>query len=123
MPDRDRLRELPSVDRLATAVARAELGARRAELLAGATDDPDLVARARERLRPRLRRVLNATGVVVHTNLGRAPLSAQARAAVARAAEGYCNLELDLASGERGARHDHVEALLASSPARRPPSP
>jgi L-seryl-tRNA(Ser) seleniumtransferase len=108
----DRLRGLPSVDRLATAVARAELDARRAELLAGAEDDADLVARARERLRPHLRRVLNATGVVVHTNLGRAPLAAPARAAVARAAEGYCNLELDLATGERGARHDHVEALL-----------
>jgi L-seryl-tRNA(Ser) seleniumtransferase len=108
----DRLRELPSVDRLATSVARAELDARRAELLAGATDDVDLVARARGRLRPHLRRVLNATGVVVHTNLGRAPLSAAARAAVARAAEGYSNLELDLRSGGRGARHEHVESLL-----------
>jgi L-seryl-tRNA(Ser) seleniumtransferase len=108
----ERLRELPSVDRLATSVARAELDARRAALLAGATDDVDLVARARERLRPHLRRVLNATGVVVHTNLGRAPLSAAARAAVARAAEGYSNLELDLRSGERGARHEHVESLL-----------
>ncbi len=108
----DRLRGLPSVDRLATAVARAELDARRAELLAGAEDDADLVARAGERLRPHLRRVLNATGVVVHTNLGRAPLAAQARAAVARAAEGCCNLELDLATGERGTRHAHVEALL-----------
>jgi L-seryl-tRNA(Ser) seleniumtransferase len=112
MTSRDRLRELPSVDRLATSVARAELDARRAELLAGAADEADLVARARERLRPHLRRVLNATGVVVHTNLGRAPLSGEARAAVARAAAGYCNLELDLRSGERGSRHDHVEALL-----------
>ncbi|MGI9099064.1 MAG: L-seryl-tRNA(Sec) selenium transferase [Solirubrobacteraceae bacterium] len=107
-----RLRDLPSVDRLATSVARAELDARRAELLAGETDEVDLVARARERLRPHLRRVLNATGVVVHTNLGRAPLSAQARAAVARAAEGYSNLELDLRSGKRGSRSDHVESLL-----------
>jgi L-seryl-tRNA(Ser) seleniumtransferase len=80
--------------------------------LAGAADDPDLVSRARERLRPSPRRVLNATGVVVHTNLGRAPLALSARAAVAAAAEGYSNLELDLATGERGSRHDHVEALL-----------
>ncbi|MEA2253450.1 MAG: L-seryl-tRNA(Ser) seleniumtransferase [Solirubrobacteraceae bacterium] len=109
---RERLRALPSVDRLATSVARAELADRRAELLTGAADDPDLVARARERLRPSLRRVLNATGVVVHTNLGRAPLAPAARAAVAAAAEGYSNLELDLASGERGSRHAHVEALL-----------
>jgi L-seryl-tRNA(Ser) seleniumtransferase len=109
---RERLRDLPSVDRLATSVARAELAARRDELLAGAAGEVDLVCRARERLRPSLRRVLNATGVVVHTNLGRAPLAPAARAAVAAAAEGYSNLELDLATGERGSRHAHVEALL-----------
>jgi L-seryl-tRNA(Ser) seleniumtransferase len=121
LSDRVRLRELPSVDRLATSVARAELKARREELLdGGGSGDPgpgddatvDLVARARERLKPHLRRVLNATGVVVHTNLGRAPLAAEAQAAVARIAAGYSNLELDLGSGERGSRHDHVEALL-----------
>jgi len=76
----------------------------------------DLVARAREVLetleRPSLRRVINATGVILHTNLGRAPLAAAAREAVARAAEGYSNLELDLQSGERGSRHAHVEELL-----------
>jgi len=116
MSDHDRLRELPSVDRLATSVARAELRARREELLDGgaASDDPavDLVARAQARLRPSLRRVLNATGVIVHTNLGRAPLAAEAQAAVARAAAGYSNLELDLKGGERGTRHAHVEGLL-----------
>ena len=117
MTDRDLLRDLPSVDRLATAVARAELQARREELLdgthAGADEATvDLIARARARLRPQLRRVLNATGVVVHTNLGRAPLAAEAQAAVAAAASGYCNLELDLAHGERGSRHAHVEGLL-----------
>jgi L-seryl-tRNA(Ser) seleniumtransferase len=109
---RERLRELPSVDRLATSVARAELAERRQEVLAGNTADVDLVARARERLRPSLRRVLNATGVVVHTNLGRAPLAETPRAAVTAAAEGYSNLELDLAAGERGSRHAHVEGLL-----------
>jgi L-seryl-tRNA(Ser) seleniumtransferase len=116
MSDRDRLRDLPSVDRLATAVARAELQARREELLTGAAagDDTavDLVARARARLRPHLRRILNATGVVVHTNLGRAPLAVEARAAVAAAADGYSNLELDLATGARGSRQAHVEELL-----------
>jgi L-seryl-tRNA(Ser) seleniumtransferase len=59
-----------------------------------------------------LRPVINATGVILHTNLGRAPLAASAREAVMRAAEGYSNLELDLASGERGSRHAHVEGLL-----------
>jgi len=107
-----RMRALPSVDRLAIAVARAELEARRAELLAGATDDVDLVEQARARLTPRLRRVLNATGVIVHTNLGRAPLSLEAQAAVARTASGSCNLEFDLATGRRGSRHELVESLL-----------
>ena len=56
--------------------------------------------------------MLNATGVVVHTNLGRAPLAAEAQAAVAAAADGYSNLELDLATGARGSRQAHVETLL-----------
>jgi L-seryl-tRNA(Ser) seleniumtransferase len=109
----ERLRALPSVDRLAVAVARAELAERRAALLAGEDPgDDDLVAAARTRLRPSLRRVLNATGVVVHTNLGRAPLAAAARAAVTATATGYTNLEFDLERGERGSRHDHVAPLL-----------
>jgi len=62
--------------------------------------------------RPVLRRVINATGVVLHTNLGRAPLSEAALAAVARVAAGYGNLELDLDTGRRGSRYQAVEALL-----------
>jgi L-seryl-tRNA(Ser) seleniumtransferase len=121
------LRDLPPVDALAAqvdapravavAAARAVLAERRAELLRGAGGgEADLAARARawvaDAERPRLRRVLNATGVIVHTNLGRAPLAAAAREAVARVAAGYSNLELDLEAGERGSRHDHVEPLL-----------
>jgi L-seryl-tRNA(Ser) seleniumtransferase len=64
--------------------------------------------------RPRLRRVINASGVIVHTNLGRAPLADAARQAVVAAAEGYSNLEYDLERGERGSRQAHVEELLAS---------
>lgn len=94
------------------ALSRSILSERRAELLEGAEDEVDLIERATDRLRPSLRRVLNATGVVVHTNLGRAPLARAARVAVARATGGYSNLELDLASGERGSRHQHVERLL-----------
>ncbi|HEX8181178.1 MAG TPA: L-seryl-tRNA(Sec) selenium transferase [Pyrinomonadaceae bacterium] len=60
-----------------------------------------------------LRRVINATGVVLHTNMGRAPLSAAARRAVAQEAAGYCTLEYDLAAGTRGRRGAQVEALLA----------
>ena len=120
------LRSLPAVHELAAAIdaphglavaaARAAIEERRAAVLGGSTDDVDLVARARELLeelaRPSLRRVINATGVILHTNLGRAPLAASAREAVTRAAEGYSNLELDLASGERGSRHSHVEGLM-----------
>jgi L-seryl-tRNA(Ser) seleniumtransferase len=122
----DALRSLPPVDALAAevdapralalAAARAVLAERRAELLAGASGDADLPARVRawaaRSAAPSLRRVLNATGVIVHTNLGRAPLAAAAREAVARAAEGYSNLELDLAAGARGSRHVHAEGLL-----------
>ena len=109
----DRLRALPSVDRLATAVARAELAERRAELLAGADDEVDLVARARERLKPSLRPVLNATGVIVHTNLGRAPLAGAARAAVAEAARGYVEPRARPRQ-RRAARRarTHVDAVL-----------
>jgi L-seryl-tRNA(Ser) seleniumtransferase len=120
------LRSLPAVHELAAAIdaphelavaaARAAIEERRAAVLGGSTEDVDLVVRARELLeelaRPSLRRVINATGVILHTNLGRAPLAASAREAVTRAAEGYSNLELDLASGDRGSRHAHVEGLI-----------
>jgi L-seryl-tRNA(Ser) seleniumtransferase len=63
-------------------------------------------------VQPALRRVINATGVVLHTNLGRAPLAEPARAAIAAVAAGYSNLEYDLARGERGSRHDHLRDVL-----------
>lgn len=77
-----------------------------------------LVAEAGRRLRrlfePSLRRVINATGIVVHTNLGRAPLPRAAAEAVARVAGGYSSLEYDLERGERGSRQAHVERLLTA---------
>ena len=60
----------------------------------------------------RLGRVINATGIVLHTNLGRAPLAREAAAAVAAVAAGYCNLEYDLLTGQRGSRTQGIEALL-----------
>jgi L-seryl-tRNA(Ser) seleniumtransferase len=59
-----------------------------------------------------LRRVINATGVLLHTNLGRAPLSASALAHILETARGYCNLEFDLDTGERSRRDVHAEQLL-----------
>jgi L-seryl-tRNA(Ser) seleniumtransferase len=117
------LRDLPSVDELARGVddplaiaaARTVLDRAREEIRAGA-DPGDLEARVRDELTaaraPSLRRVLNATGVIVHTNLGRAPLAAEALAQVVEAARGYSNLELDLREGSRGSRQDHVAAIL-----------
>jgi L-seryl-tRNA(Ser) seleniumtransferase len=75
---------------------------------------PAAIADAAQRLsRPSLCRVINATGVLLHTNLGRAPLAPAALDAVVAAARGYSTLELDLASGERGSRHDHTSGLIA----------
>jgi L-seryl-tRNA(Ser) seleniumtransferase len=117
------LRDLPSVDELARDVddslaidaARTVLERARAEIQAG-RDPGDLAVLLHTELaharRPSLRRVLNATGVLVHTNLGRAPLPGQALEHVAHAMHGYSNLELDLSTGARGSRQDHVAALL-----------
>ncbi len=62
--------------------------------------------------RPSLRRVINATGVVLHTNLGRAPLAAEVLGHISEIAGGYSNLEFDLTSGERGSRYEHVVDIL-----------
>jgi L-seryl-tRNA(Ser) seleniumtransferase len=123
-----RLRDLPSVDRLladdrlagaarplAVAAARAALDRAREEIRAGRDpgDPVDLVLEElRAAQRPSLRQVINATGVIVHTNLGRAPLPPAALAHVTAAASGYSNLEYDLGAGERGSRQVHLAGLL-----------
>ncbi len=100
---------------LALAAARATLDRAREEIRAG-HDPGDLPARALAEVAAAraagLRRVLNATGVLVHTNLGRAPLPAAAVEAALAAASGYSNLEYDLAEGARGSRQDHLAPLL-----------
>jgi L-seryl-tRNA(Ser) seleniumtransferase len=124
-------RELPSVDRLlqdpalaelphelAVQAAREVLDAARHGLQDGGwphtlEELPHLVAqRVEQATTLPLRAVINATGVVIHTNLGRAPLSAAALQAARSAADGYSNLEYDLERGERGSRHALVSDLL-----------
>jgi L-seryl-tRNA(Ser) seleniumtransferase len=130
-----RLRELPSVDELmarptvaALAAehgraivlrsARQALAGLRREIADGAElGVGDIEARVRgtvaAALEPSLRRVINATGVVLHTNLGRAPLSNEAASAIGATSTRYTNLEYDVAAGKRGRRDVHTSAALA----------
>jgi L-seryl-tRNA(Ser) seleniumtransferase len=133
--DNEALRELPAVgavlghETLAESTkargrgavlraVRAAIQETRSGLKAGRslpTDAESLAHRSRELLaldQPALRPVINATGVLLHTGLGRAPLAEEAIAAVAATARGYCNLELDLAEGTRGKRTAGVAGLL-----------
>jgi L-seryl-tRNA(Ser) seleniumtransferase len=134
------LRAIPSVDQLLrseaavqlrdtvgprrlTAIAREVTNEMREQIESGSLRDRSkgallaegiqrlLQAGEREALRG-FRRVINATGVILHTNLGRAPLSEAARNAVASEAAGYCTLEYDLSTGERGKRGNRAEELL-----------
>ncbi len=122
--DFERLREIPSVDEVVEALRDVEapralvlsetrrvIAAMRARLLQGAEADPekttDLVRESIAHLaRPSLKRVINATGVILHTNLGRAP------SVPFTLIDGYSNLEYDLARGHRGKRDAHVSGLL-----------
>ncbi|HJR45770.1 MAG TPA: L-seryl-tRNA(Sec) selenium transferase [Actinomycetota bacterium] len=125
-----RLRALPAVDRVAealgpdiraatrTAAARRAIDEARARVRAGeeAPDLEGIVAAAaglvRAGDRDLLQPVVNATGVLIHTNLGRVPLGAEQLVAVERVAGRYSNLEYDLMGGQRGSRHAHARALL-----------
>ena len=128
MPD---LRRLPSVGALvhdllagvedglpvalATEIARRSIDEARASALEGRTVDPAATARreAARLSRTRLRRVVNATGVILHTNLGRAPLHPSAAEEALRAATGHGNLEFDLDAGRRGSRGAYLSRLMA----------
>ena len=134
-----KLRSLPSVDRVLSQPAlsealerwprpqvvdavRAELDIARSLLTNGrkvssaAGEIAESAERAlNNRLQPSLRRIINATGVVIHTNLGRAPVSDAAARAMSEAAAGYSNLEYDLEQGTRGSRANHLESLLQAA--------
>jgi L-seryl-tRNA(Ser) seleniumtransferase len=126
------LRMLPSVETLVAALptvphhlvvvaARQELDREREAIRGGAAapELDDLIAavatRAAQAGAPKLRSVINATGIVLHTNLGRAPLPASAVERVAAVAGGYSNLEYDLQNGRRGSRAAHLDDLLVEA--------
>src|SRR6266702_7080950 len=126
--DQNQLRLLPSAtgQRLITQYSRtmtlralrATLARARADIRHGAAcpSFEELLATAEQILQreqqPHLRPLINATGVIINTNLGRAPLSQEALQAVQQVAGGYSNLEYELEAGERGSRHTHIETLL-----------
>ncbi|MCI0478291.1 MAG: L-seryl-tRNA(Sec) selenium transferase, partial [Anaerolineales bacterium] len=142
MTQQDQLRQLPSVDTLlqnhtvsalalryshplVVEAARAALDAARQTILSGGNAPTpqggfalpallidDIRVYVERAVQPSLVPVINATGVIIHTNLGRAPLSEETIAAMKLAAQGYTNLEYDLAAGERGSRHVHAESLI-----------
>ena len=126
LPAVDALLRLPEIALLAaeygsdqvTAALRTLLGTARAAIADGqpapeANQWPALLRSHLEKAaEPSLRPVVNATGVIIHTNLGRAPLSTMAVAALQAVAAGYSNLEYDLVAGARGSRHDHARRLL-----------
>lgn len=133
--DNNLFRRIPKMDRLLSAPEITEAGenlsreyvketiretldaVRRSLQNGGVVPDFDaLVHDIAEKLRKSdpysLRTVINGTGVVLHTNLGRAPLGREVAARVAEVAAGYCNVEYDLEAGTRGSRYDHIEKLL-----------
>ena len=135
MSAQDQLRQLPNIDRLLQTpcclgwcesygrglvleALRDAVDAARELIRQGAPygGEAGILREAEERLRaavtPTLRSVINATGVILHTNLGRAPLSQETLQAMAEAGRDYSNLEFDLDEGHRGSRYVHAEALL-----------
>ncbi len=128
LPAVDALLQLPAVALLTAhygeapllAVIRASLATARASIKTGGTAPSvdALVAQCQTLLAQKaestLAPVINATGVIIHTNLGRAPLSADALRAIEQVASGYSNLEYDLDAGARGSRHSHARQLLAT---------
>jgi len=102
------------LDRMRAEISAGRLDEKGLELaLRGVTDANVISRELRHAMRHSLRPVINATGVILHTNLGRAPLSARALERVREAAAGYSNLEFDLKSGERGKRDVHTQRLFA----------
>lgn len=126
LPAVDTLLHLPEIGLLAAQVGQTQVTNRLRQVLTSARQQiavgaaaptvAQVIARLADELtalaQPSLRPVINATGVIIHTNLGRAPLSEAACTAITAVAQGYSNLEYDLEAGERGSRHDHARRLI-----------
>ena len=125
LPAVETLRQQPPLvdvpEALAVTLAREAIAAVRAQVAAGAIATAPAMAsalkmavaqRVAKLTQPSLRRILNGSGILLHTNAGRAPLAAGAIAAIADTARGYCNLELSLDDGRRSSRQDHLKSLL-----------
>jgi L-seryl-tRNA(Ser) seleniumtransferase len=112
------VRSIQALHEVVAGIARQAVEAARRSVSEGksAPDEGQIIENvlslAEAVLRPSLRPVINATGVIIHTNLGRAPLSEETIEAMSAASRGYSNLEFDLEAGERGSRYAHMEAAL-----------
>jgi L-seryl-tRNA(Ser) seleniumtransferase len=114
-PSMDSLLGAPQAAGILDAYGREAVKEELRRAISGGARDPGEILRRgagslAERFSPSLRRAINGTGVLLHTNLGRAPLSDAARKAVLAVAEGYSTLEYDCRTGERGRRQDHIRA-------------
>ena len=114
-------RHLPVMDpKYLVEIIRSEIDKLRADILSEKTkeeiDKEKLIEAIDQKIQREfdfgLKKVINGTGVVLHTNLGRAPMAKEVRAALEDVLYGYCNLEYEIDSGQRGSRHDHLKSLL-----------
>lgn len=114
-------RHLPVMDqKYLVEIIRSEIDKLRADILSEKTkeeiDKEKLIEAIDQKIQKEfdfgLKKVINGTGVVLHTNLGRAPMAKEVRAALEDVLYGYCNLEYEIDSGQRGSRHDHLKGLL-----------
>lgn len=110
----EKIRQVLDEIRLEILKEKAPSEAIKAKEIEAALRIDNLALKVKQKLKPSLRKVINATGVVIHTNLGRAPLAEEAQKQIVEVARGYSTLEIDLTTGERGSRYFHAVELLTT---------